>query len=138
MEGNKLVHIEKPNVVGTIHANGDLTWSHGPYTSKIVDNCPEPGECQLNTWKSLVGQKMRSWDARDETKNTAETFDFVYENDQYCTIGSKSGRNCYTIKGERLVHDTHSWVTAVLKANGTIVWSHGYRSAQITGDCSVD
>jgi len=125
-------------VTGTIHENGDLTWSHGPYTSTIVDNCPEAGECTLNTWESLVGQKMRSWDSRDETKGNAETFDFVFENGQYCTIGSKSGRNCYNIEGERLVHEKAPWISSTLKANGTIVWSHGYRSAPIEGDCKVD
>lgn len=30
------------------------------------------------------------------------------------------------------------WISSKLQANGTIVWSHGYRSAPIEGDCKVD
>lgn len=36
------------------------------------------------------------------------------------------------------MHEKMPWVSSALKANGTLVWSHGYRSAPLDGDCKVD
>ena len=57
-----------------------------------------------------------------------ETFQFTREGEIYVTTGTESGRNTYTRRGETLQHQHHAEITATLRPNGELAWSHGYGS----------
>ena len=44
------------------------------------------------------------------------------------TTGTFSGRNTYTRHGNKLQHRQHRHITATLRPNGELAWSHGYGS----------
>ena len=78
----------------------------------------------LDAW---VGQKCESF-PNGEPDNIVETFQFTREGEIYVTTGTASGRNTYTRHGEKLIHRQARHITATLRPNGELAWSHGYGS----------
>ena len=78
----------------------------------------------LDAW---VGQKCESF-PNGQPDHIVETFQFTREGEIYVTTGTASGRNTYTRHGETLQHQHHAEVTATLRPNGELAWSHGYGS----------
>lgn len=93
----------------------------------------------MKKWDDLAGKTMRSWAAWDPQKKTEETWKPKKILGKYCTKGTKSKLNCYEEAGPKLLrHNKAPWITGKLQKNGVIVWSHGYRSAPVSGPCAVD
>ena len=99
-----------------------------------------PGEARLFGWAgggsgaapvasldAWVGQKCESF-PNGQPDHIVETFQFTREGEIYVTTGTASGRNTYTRHGETLQHQHHAEITATLRPNGELAWSHGYGS----------
>merc|ERR1712167_517033 len=68
-----------------------------------------------------------------EPGRIVETFQFTREGGIYVTTGTASGRNTYTRHGNKLQHRQHRHITATLRPNGELAWSHGYGSRICAG-----
>ena len=80
-------------------------------------------------FNSFVNKTYKSFHSNGSQYEVAETFVFLKEGNTYVTKGSKSGRNCYTRKGNKLEHKKHpNNVCSFMHPNGEILWSHGYTS----------
>ena len=75
----------------------------------------------------FVGQRCESF-PNGQPGRIVETFQFTREGGIYVTTGTASGRNTYTRHGNKLQHRQHRHVTATLRPNGELAWSHGYGS----------
>ena len=75
----------------------------------------------------FVGQRCESF-PNGQPGRIVETFQFTREGGIYVTTGTASGRNTYTRHGEKLIHRQHRHITATLRPNGELAWSHGYGS----------
>ena len=75
----------------------------------------------------FVGQRCESF-PNGQPGRIVETFQFTREGGIYVTTGTASGRNTYTRRGETLQHQHHAEITATLRPNGELAWSHGYGS----------
>lgn len=121
-----ITHNTHKNVKGCANENGEVEWSHGPYTSALVDPCGKKGECKVE-WDDLVDRSGISWDTRDESKKTESYWYLEKEDGTYCFMFTSVGRVCGKTDGRMLLfHDT--WHTGRLEPNGEITWSNGYTS----------
>lgn len=86
-------------------------------------------ECKL-TLDLLSKKTGRSWMTFDWTKKEHDKIKFTKpRRNRICLFGSKSIRNCFKMKDGKLTHVNYAGVTATLKDNGELKWSHGYTSA---------
>jgi hypothetical protein len=108
--------------MATLRPNGELAWSHG-YGSRICGG-GGGGSASLD---DFVGQRWESF-PNGQPGRIVETFQFTREGAIYVTTGTASGRNTYTRHGETLIHRQHRHITATLRPNGELAWSHGYGS----------
>ena len=75
----------------------------------------------------FVGQRCESF-PNGQPGRIVETFQFTREGGIYVTTGTYSGRNTYTRHGNKLQHRQARHITATLRPNGELAWSHGYGS----------
>ena len=75
----------------------------------------------------FVGQRCESFPS-GQPGRIVETFQFTREGGIYVTTGTVSGRNTYTRHGNKLQHRQAHHITATLRPNGELAWSHGYGS----------
>ena len=75
----------------------------------------------------FVGQRCESF-PNGQPGRIVETFQFTREGGIYVTTGTFSGRNTYTRHGNKLQHRQARHITATLRPNGELAWSHGYGS----------
>lgn len=112
-KGDEKVWLSQDNFSIVLQDNGEVKWTFDKESgfSKLVDPCPKAGKCMTNHFEQLVDTEWRSWDSTDETRQTLETFKFVEEDGTFCTIGTKSKKNCYKRDGDfRLMHDKETHV----------------------------
>ena len=81
----------------------------------------------------FVGQRCESF-PNGQPGRIVETFQFTREGGIYVTTGTYSGRNTYTRHGNKLQHRQARHITATLRPNGELAWSHGYGSRIQGGD----
>ena len=74
-----------------------------------------------------VGKRWESF-PNGQPGRIVETFQFTREGGIYVTTGTYSGRNTYTRHGNKLQHRQARHITATLRPNGELAWSHGYGS----------
>ena len=75
----------------------------------------------------FVGQRCESF-PNGQPGRIVETFQFTREGGIYVTTGTYSGRNTYTRHDNKLQHRQARHITATLRPNGELAWSHGYGS----------
>eukprot|EP00931_Biecheleriopsis_adriatica_P047085 TRINITY_DN27113_c0_g1_i2.p1 TRINITY_DN27113_c0_g1~~TRINITY_DN27113_c0_g1_i2.p1 ORF type:complete len:863 (-),score=132.18 TRINITY_DN27113_c0_g1_i2:107-2695(-) len=107
--------------------NGGFVWKWYGRRGSIGSSSRAAAATQDTPWDAFVGKTMESY-PNGKPHEVVETFRFEKAGtSSWATIGSKSGRNEYTLRDHYLVHKAHANVTARLE-NGEFVWSHGFRS----------
>ena len=91
------------------------------------------GAAPVTSLDDWVGQSCESF-PNGQPGRIVETFQFTREGAIYVTTGTFSGRNTYTRHGNKLQHRQARHITATLRPNGELAWSHGYGS-RIQGGC---
>ena len=127
--GSGPVHEVVTNAVPHESVGVDIT----PQTNVSNDVASNSGT--KTKWAFFVGKTLESY-PNANPKGPVETFKFEkFGNNEYATIGSKSGRNEYNLGDDGyLVHKKHGRnVTAYVNGQGEFQWSHGYRSRVISG-----
>jgi hypothetical protein len=81
----------------------------------------------ITSLDAYVGQRCESF-RNGQPGRIVETFQFTREGGIYVTTGTASGRNTYTRHGNQLQHRQARHITATLRPNGELAWSHGYGS----------
>ena len=116
----KLVHVTWGHKVSA-HLNGNqFMWSHGYFSRPIRP--PEPPKPAK--WLPFLDKTLESYKNGQPSK-IAETFVFRREGaEQFSTNGTKSGKNVYNLRGERMVHVHHAVHCDLV--GGEFKWSHGY------------
>jgi len=85
------------------------------------------GAAPVTSLDDYVGQRCESF-PNGQPGRIVETFQFTREGGIYVTTGTASGRNTYTRHGNKLQHRQARHITATLRPNGELAWSHGYGS----------
>ena len=86
------------------------------------------GERQTD-FDSFINKQYKSFKSNGSPDDVAETFVLLKEGNTYVTKGSKSGRNTYKRKGNKLQHKWFgNYVCSFMHPNGELLWSHGYTS----------
>ena len=100
---------------------------------RAIDATSTQARSRITSLDDFVGQRFESF-PNGQPGRIVETFQFTREGGIYVTTGTFSGRNTYTRRGETLQHHLYPHVTATLRPNGELAWSHGYGS-RICGGC---
>ena len=93
----------------------------------VVTQQPLPSGGGSASLDDFVGQRCESF-PNGQPGNIVETFQFTREGAIYVTTGTSTGRNTFTRRGETLHNQQHPHITATLRPNGELAWSHGYGS----------
>ena len=93
----------------------------------VVTQQPLPSGSGSASLDDFVGQRCESF-PNGQPGNIVETFQFTREGAIYVTTGTSTGRNTFTRRGETLHNQQHPHITATLRPNGELAWSHGYGS----------
>jgi len=94
---------------------------------RAIDATSTQARSRITSLDDFVGQRCESF-PNGQPGRIVETFQFTREGGIYVTTGTGSGRNTYTRHGEKLVHRQARHITATLRPNGELAWSHGYGS----------
>ena len=94
---------------------------------RAIDATSTQARSRITSLDDFVGQRCESF-PNGQPGRIVETFQFTREGGIYVTTGTASGRNTYTRHGEKLIHRQARHITATLRPNGELAWSHGYGS----------
>ena len=94
---------------------------------RAIDATSTQARSRITSLDDFVGQRCESF-PNGQPGNIVETFQFTREGAIYVTTGTSTGRNTFTRRGETLHNQQHPHITATLRPNGELAWSHGYGS----------
>ena len=94
---------------------------------RAIDATSTQARSRITSLDDFVGQRCESF-PNGQPGRIVETFQFTREGGIYVTTGTGSGRNTYTRHGNTLQHRQARHITATLRPNGELAWSHGYGS----------